>query len=140
MLTPCRFRNVTEDGQLVCARIAAGDCEVSPDICRACPVAAVNCRHLRASLAKRDGGGIIVRYGNGRSEVWPGEPAGVHMQRAACAAICLPVAGPEACAGCHLHSPASGADEREARRTSGSRDARTWQSGAGAGLAACATT
>ena len=41
MLKPCRHRNVTEQGQLVCAKIVRGDHEVTPDICQACPVAAI---------------------------------------------------------------------------------------------------
>jgi hypothetical protein len=107
MVEPCRFRSVTESGQLVCSKITGSDREVSPEMCQTCPVASISCHHLRASLSKRVGGSIIVRYGNGRSEVWDGEPSGVQFRRAACAALCLPVAGPQSCTDCRMRSSAT---------------------------------
>src|SRR5512140_3855989 len=107
MLKPCQFRQASNDGQLVCSKISGPDREVTPEICEACPVAAIDCTHLRVSLTKTEGGSILVRFGNGRSEVWEGEPARVHMQKAACAALLVQVSGPQMCVGCALHASAS---------------------------------
>lgn len=111
MLKPCQYRSVSEEGQLVCAKIARGDREVTAEICGACPVAAIDCKHLRFSLEKQQGGTIFVRYANGKSEVWNGEPAGVRLQRAACALLCVPLSGPATCLGCVLRQKVDG--ERE---------------------------
>jgi hypothetical protein len=107
MLKPCQFRQVTNDGLLVCSKITGPNREVTAEICQACPVAAIDCQHLRVSLTKEESGSIIVRYGNGRSEVLEGEPSGVRMQKAACAALAVQVSGPQMCVGCALHAPAS---------------------------------
>ncbi len=49
-LGSCEHRTVSRDGRIVCSKIVEGDHEVSPDMCHACPLKAVNCVHLRFSL------------------------------------------------------------------------------------------
>jgi len=113
MLRPCQYRRVTEGGQLVCAKIGRGRADVTADICAACPVAEIDCSHLRFTLERHESGDIIVHHGNGRTEVWPGEPPSVHLQRAACHLLAIPVAGSHTCADCVLRSPMSGRDTRD---------------------------
>ena len=108
MLKPCQFRNVSDNGVMLCAKIARGSREVSPEICQACPVAAIDCRQLRFSLEKEEGGSLTVRYGNGRTEVWDGEAPHVEMQRAACSLLLLPLKGTHTCQSCSLRQPAVG--------------------------------
>jgi hypothetical protein len=103
-MKPCPFRHAEDDGRVVCERIVQGDREVGPNLCRACPVMSINCSHLRFTLRKTGSGSILVRYGDGRSEVWAGEPPGVIFARGACAAKVMPIEGPKSCAGCALHS------------------------------------
>ena len=119
MLKPCQFRNVSENGEMVCAKVARGSREVSPEICQSCPVAAIDCRELRFSLEKQEGGAIVVRFGNGRSEVWDGEAPHVEMQRAACSLLLLPLKGAYTCQSCSLRQPAVGESKvaRAATRT-----------------------
>ena len=131
MLRPCQYRKVTNDGQLACAKISGPNREVSAEICQACPVAAIDCQHLRVSLQKEEGGSITVRFGNGRSEVWAAEPTHVYMRRAACAALCVQISGPQMCIGCAVHRSASAA-----RSTIGQK--ATADAGAGALVAASA--
>lgn len=104
-MKPCIYRKAEEDGRIVCEKIVFGDNQVDPNLCRACPVAAINCAHLRFTLEKLESATILVRYGNGRSEVWPGEPARVSLSHGACAARVIPVEGPRTCAGCALRRP-----------------------------------
>ncbi len=106
MLKPCQYRTVNEGGQLICAKIVQGDREVSEEICSACPVAAINCQHLRFSLTKNEQAQIVVRYANGRQEVWDREAPGVRFQRVACAALCIPLDGVSVCQQCSLRRPA----------------------------------
>jgi len=109
-MKPCSYRTVSDDGRLVCAKIRRGEREVAPALCEACPAARIDCQHLRFSLEKRDQTAIVVRYGNGHTETWQSEPARVEFQRAACAALCLPLSGSDMCSGCFLYSPALSAN------------------------------
>lgn len=106
-MKPCKYRQAEDDGRIVCEKIVLGDNQVGPNICRTCPVAAINCTHLRFTLERLESSTILVRYGNGRSEVWPGEPARVTLAHGACAAKVIPVEGPRTCTGCALRAPAT---------------------------------
>jgi len=105
-MKPCKFRKAEDDGRIVCEKIVLGDNEVDPNICRTCPLTAINCSHLRFTLHRVESATIVVRYGNGRSEIWPGEPARVELAHGACAARVIPVEDPRSCTGCALRSPA----------------------------------
>jgi hypothetical protein len=102
-LKPCPFRQVGEEGTILCDKIKTGDKEVSPNICRACPVSAINCAHLRATLDHQSRPPITVRYGNGKREVWNdiGDES-ISLERAACAEKVMPIHSPRDCAGCSL--------------------------------------
>lgn len=104
MLTYCEYRGVSEDGKVTCRKIARGDQEVSLAICEACPAAACNCGHLRFSLQKESDSTVVIRYGNGRTEVLESGPAGVRFSKAACAALLRPVDTRSDCADCPLRS------------------------------------
>src|SRR5512137_1092977 len=102
-LKPCPYRHVGDEGHILCDKIKTGDKEVSPNICRDCPVSAINCSHLRATLDHSSRPPITVRYGNGKTEVWDdvGGPA-IALERAACASKVVPIHSPRDCAGCAL--------------------------------------
>ncbi len=100
----CAYRSVARDGRIVCTKIAEGDNEVSPNLCRNCPARQVSCDKLRFSLQKSSPSRIVVRYGNGHSEVWNDEPAGISFLRAACAAKIAPISDPRPCAACALRT------------------------------------
>ena len=102
--TTCPHRSVAGDGRIICAKIVAGDNEVSPNICRDCPARQINCDKLRFSLEKSSPSPIVVRYGNGHSEVWDDEPARITFLRAACAAKIAPISEPRQCAACALRA------------------------------------
>lgn len=102
--SPCRHRTVSKDGRIVCRKIAEGDNNVSPDLCRTCPAKASNCAHLRFSLRKTSPSRLVVRY-NGRSEVWDDEPPEIHFQQAACAVQVLTIKSTRVCLGCALRKP-----------------------------------
>jgi hypothetical protein len=106
MHKPCRYRQAEEDGRITCPKITQGDTQVSPNICRSCPAAAINCSHLRFTLRKFTPTTILVRYGNGRTEIWNDEPPRIEFLHAACAAKVLPIESPRQCAGCTLRCPA----------------------------------
>ena len=101
-LAPCPFRHVDDEGHILCEKIKSGDREVSPNVCRACPVAAINCSHLRAALDHQSRPPITVRYGNGRTEIWEDEAPSISLGRAACAVKVMPILSPRDCAGCPL--------------------------------------
>ena len=101
-LAPCPFRHVDDEGHILCEKIKSGDREVSPNICRACPVAAINCGHLRATLDHQSRPPITVRYGNGKTEIWEDDAPSISLERAACAAKVMPILSPRDCAGCPL--------------------------------------
>jgi hypothetical protein len=104
MLKYCQNRGVSDDGKITCKKILRGDQEVSLSICEACPAAACNCGHLRFSLEKDGETSIIIRYGNGRSEVLEGSPAAVRFSKSACAAQMKPVDVYHDCSACTLRS------------------------------------
>jgi hypothetical protein len=103
-LSPCEHRTVSKDGRIVCSKIVEGDNEVSPNVCRACPLRAVNCAHLRFSLRKTSATALIVRC-NGRTELWNDDPPQLLFERAACAAKVMPIDQARSCAGCTLRQP-----------------------------------
>jgi len=94
----CQHRSVAADGRIVCAKITLGDNEVSPNLCRNCPAKTIACHHLRFSLQKSSPSAIVVRYVNGRTEVWNDKPPSVSFLRAACAAKVAPITSPRECA------------------------------------------
>ena len=105
----CEHRTVSKDGRILCTKIVEGDNEVSPNVCRDCPMRAVNCEHLRFSLRLSSPSPLTVRF-NGRTEVWDDGPPRLSFHHAACAARVVPIHGPRACAGCALrqeHLPAA---------------------------------
>jgi hypothetical protein len=106
MLTYCQNRGVSEDGRISCRKIVRGDQEVSLAVCESCPAAAANCGHLRFSLEKEGESSIVLRYGNGRSEILEGGPAGVHFTKSACAAQLRQVEPHRDCAGCPMRGEA----------------------------------
>ena len=101
-LKPCPYRQVDDEGHILCDKIKTGDREVSPNICRACPVAAINCAHLRATLDHQARPPITVRYGNGKTEIWEDDAPSIALERAACAAKVIPILSPRDCAGCPI--------------------------------------
>jgi hypothetical protein len=114
-LSPCAHRTVSKDGGIICSKIVEGDNAVSPDVCRDCPVKAVNCSHLSFSLRQTAPSRLIVRF-NGRTEIWDDDPPEVLFDRAACAAKVVPIDSPRSCAGCALRRPVDGPVERPAPR------------------------
>lgn len=104
-LKPCQFRQVDNHGRILCNVIKSGDREVSVNLCRACPVAQINCQHLRAGLEKKVSTPITVRFATGRVEVWDDAPPVIEFKQAACAAKTMPVHSPRDCAGCPIRLP-----------------------------------
>jgi len=104
-LRPCPYRQVDDEGHILCDKIKSGDREVSPNICRACPVSAINCAHLRATLDHQARPPITVRYGNGKTEVWEDAAPSITLARAACAVKVTPIHSPRDCAGCPIRQP-----------------------------------
>src|SRR5512142_247833 len=101
-LKPCPFRHVDDEGHILCEKIKTGDREVSPNVCRACPIMAINCSHLRAILHHETRPPIVVHYGNGKTEIWEDDAPSISLQRAACSAKVIPILSPRDCAGCAL--------------------------------------
>jgi hypothetical protein len=101
-LKPCPYRLVDDEGLILCSQIKFGDREVSPAICRACPIAQINCAHLRATLAQQTRSPLIVRWGNGKTEIWDDPVPPIALQRAACSAKTIPILSPRDCAGCAI--------------------------------------
>ena len=105
-LKPCPYRHADDEGHILCDKIKSGDREVSPNICRACPVAHINCTHLRATLDHQARPPIVVRWGNGKSQVWDDVANdSIALTRAACAVKVIPIHSPRDCAGCALRLP-----------------------------------
>ncbi len=98
----CEYRKVWDDGRIICSKIVLGDNQVSPNLCRDCPANACNCEHLRFSLQKPSLSAIIVRWGNGHTEIWDDQPAGVSFLHSACEAKAIPIFSPRDCIGCAL--------------------------------------
>lgn len=101
-LRPCPNRLVDGEGHILCNQIKRGDREVSPAICRACPIAQIDCRHLKATLDQQTRAPITVRWGNGKTQIWEDPTPPLAMQRAACAAKTIPILSPRDCAGCAI--------------------------------------
>ena len=104
-LRPCPYRQVDDEGHILCDKIKSGDREVSPNICRACPVSAINCTHLRATLDHQARPPLTVRYGNGKTEIWDDDAPSISLARAACAVKVTPIHSPRECAGCPIRQP-----------------------------------
>ncbi|MBI5304932.1 MAG: hypothetical protein HY868_22555 [Chloroflexi bacterium] len=104
-LKPCPYRQVDDEGHILCDKIKTGEREVTPNICRACPVAAINCAHLRGTLDHQARPPITVRWGNGKSTVLEDAAPTIALGRAACAAKVIPIHSPRDCAGCALRQP-----------------------------------
>ncbi|MBI5030390.1 MAG: hypothetical protein HZB51_07675 [Chloroflexi bacterium] len=102
-LKPCPYRHVGDEGHILCDKIKTGDREVTPDICRACPISHINCEHLRATLTHQTHPPLTVRYGNGRTEVWEQSAPAIAFKHAACAAKVMPIRSEQDCVGCALH-------------------------------------
>ncbi len=100
----CAHRSVTCDGRITCKKIVEGDNEVSPNLCRDCPARQIGCDKLGFSLRKSSPSPIVVRYGNGHSEVWNDQPPRITFLRAACAARIAPISDPRQCAACALRT------------------------------------
>lgn len=96
----CEFRAVDKDGRIICKKIAEGDNEVTPNLCRDCPARKANCEHLTFTLRKTVPSPIVVRYATGRVEVWNNEPPALHFRRAACAEQVVPIHSPTQCLAC----------------------------------------
>jgi hypothetical protein len=105
-ISPCEHRTVSKAGRITCRKIAEGDNEVSPNVCRSCPKRAVNCSHLRFSLRQTAASPLIVRF-NGRTEIWDNDPPEIRFEQAACAARVIPIESAKACAACPLRQPVS---------------------------------
>lgn len=105
-LKPCPYRHVGDEGHILCDKIKTGEREVSPNICRACPISQINCGHLRAVLDNQSRPAITVRWGNGKTKVLDDfAQQSISMNRAACAAKVTPIHSARDCAGCALRQP-----------------------------------
>jgi hypothetical protein len=100
----CQYRSVDGDGRTTCQKIVEGNNEVSPNVCRDCPARQINCDRLRFSLQKISPSPIVVRYGNGHTEVWNDEPARITFLRAACAVKVAPINDARQCVACALRT------------------------------------
>ena len=100
----CQYRSVARDERIVCKKMEEGDNEVSPNLCRDCPAKRIGCDKLRFSLQKLSPSPIVVRYGNGHSEVWNNELPRITFLRAACLAKIAPISDPRQCAACALRT------------------------------------
>jgi len=114
-LSACGHRTVSKNGRIICTKIVEGDNAVSPEICHACPVKAINCGHLRFSLRQTSRSPLTVRF-NGRTEVWDDDPPEVRLQEAACAAKVVPVKHARACLGCALRKRVDAPVQQPVRR------------------------
>ncbi len=106
-LRPCPFRQVDDDGHILCAKLKSADREISPRVCAACPVAEIDCVHLRAALSRTGHPPLLVRYGNGKSELWEESAPTISFASAACAARTAPIRSPQDCAACALRETPS---------------------------------
>jgi hypothetical protein len=100
----CEHRSVAADGRIVCRKIAWGENNVSPSLCRACPSQAVNCIHLRFSLRHSPPSSLLVRF-SGRTEIWTDDRPALEFQQAACALQVMPLHSPRSCASCPMRQP-----------------------------------
>jgi hypothetical protein len=109
----CEHRKVSDDGRIICSKIALGDNQVSPNLCRDCPAKACNCDHLRFSLQKPSLSPIVVRWGNGHTEVWDDQPPLISFLHSACSLKALPISSSRDCMGCVLREGALPEEEIE---------------------------
>ena len=105
----CEHRSVAPDGRIVCRKIAWGENDVSPSLCRACPSQTVNCAHLRFSLRHSPPSSLLVRF-SGRTEVWTDDRPALEFQQAACALQVMPLHSPRSCASCAMRQPIRAAE------------------------------
>ena len=104
-LKPCPYRQVDDEGHILCDKIKTGDRAVSPNLCRVCPIAAIHCAHLRATLDHQAHPPLTVRYGNGKTELWDDRAPALNLHTAACAAKIVPIHSPRDCAACPIRQP-----------------------------------
>jgi hypothetical protein len=124
-LAPCPFRRADDDGNILCERIKTGDRQVSPEICHACPVAAISCAHLRATLNHDARPPIVVRWGNGKTTVLEPDAPSIEIERGACAEKMIAITSPHDCAGCALRVALANAPTIVATKTIGERRRQT---------------
>jgi hypothetical protein len=98
----CEFRKVSDDGRIICSKIMLGNNQVSTSLCRDCPAKTCNCEHLRFSLRKTSLSAIIVRWGNGHTEIWDDHPPALSFLHSACDTKTIPISTPRDCIGCSL--------------------------------------
>lgn len=101
-LKPCPYRIADNDGRILCNQIKNGDRQVSAGMCQACPIAEIDCAHLRSTLSNPFRAPLTIRWGNGKTEVWDDPAPPLVMERAACAAKTIPILSPLDCMGCSL--------------------------------------
>lgn len=101
-LKPCPYRLVDNEGRILCNQIKSGDRQISPGTCQVCPVAQIDCTHLRAALNQQSRVPLIVRWGNGKSEIWGDPTPPLILERAACSVLKTPILSPRDCVGCIL--------------------------------------
>lgn len=124
-LPPCPYRRTDDDGHILCTKIKAGDREVNAVTCRACPLAVINCTHLRATLEHHTRPPLVVRWGNGKTEVWDDfAQESLTLVRAACAEKVIPITSANECAGCALRQ-ALASDERRTPKARPEQSERT---------------
>ncbi len=104
-LEPCPYRLVDNDGVILCNQIKTGDRQVIVATCQACPVAEIDCAHLRAALVSQYSAPLTVRWGNGKTQVWTDPVPPLSLERAACAVKTIPILSPHDCASCTLRQP-----------------------------------
>ncbi len=104
-MTACLHRRVDDEGHILCERIASGEREVTPATCSACPVASIDCSHLRATLRQDTRPPILIRYGNGRTQILKDDLPALALQQAACAERITPILSPCDCSGCSRRMP-----------------------------------
>lgn len=101
----CEHRTVREDGRIICAKMVVGDNQVSARLCRGCPARACNCQHLRFSLQQLSFSPIIVRWGNGHTEIWDDQPPAVAFLHSACALKTIHISSLQDCIRCRFREP-----------------------------------
>ncbi len=99
-LEPCLYRRVNDDGLVLCGKIKTGDRAVTGGDCQACPIVQIDCSHLRATLLHSGHPPLLVRYGNGKMEVWDDPTPPLTFERAACAVRIQSLASSHECAAC----------------------------------------
>jgi hypothetical protein len=109
----CQWRKVLDDGRVICSKIVLGDREVSASLCSGCPAMACNCQHLRFSLQKHSVRPVVVRWGNGHTEIWDDELPVLSFLRSACAVRSVPISSVHACVECYSREGWAGQEEKQ---------------------------